>query len=145
MDVPDCPYLVITDYPLLSANANWLCMELGDNRKSRPVYGGGLSPRRSTTPNLDVSECPGIRHRLALGEIGGSDYPCFPISSDLVASNSKTDHSRFLSLSSTLSYVDGDCRSWNIILGVLVEVKKETNSSEMKHSLYVYKKFIMKT
>jgi len=87
-DTLDCTYLALSNHCLLSDNAYRLCMALGDNRKSRPVYGGGLSPRRSTTPNLDVSECPGIRPRLALREIWGSDYPSFPVRSAFVASNS---------------------------------------------------------
>lgn len=102
-------------------------MELGDNRKSRPVCGGGLSSHRSTTSNLDVSERPGISHRLAMGEIGGSDYPCFPVSNDFVASNFKTDHSGFLSPSDPFDYVVGDCHSRNTIYSVLEAIEKDAN------------------
>jgi len=130
MDSLDCTYLVISDHCLLSDDVYRLCMELGDNRNSRPACSGGLSSRRSTAPNFDVSECPGIRHRLALGEIGGSDFPYFPVGDAFAASNSKTDHSRFLSLSDSISYVVGDSHSWNTVLGMLVAIEKAANLLE---------------
>jgi len=65
--------LVRADHHLLSDAAYRLCLELADNRKSRPLCSGGLSLHRSITPNLDVSGGPGISHRLALGEIRWSD------------------------------------------------------------------------
>ena len=130
MDPPDCTDLVLSAHSLFSDNAYWLCMELGDNRKSRPVCGGGLFSRRSTAPNLDIFECLGIRHRLAMGEIRGRDYPCLPVCYDFVASNSKPAHSRFLSHSDPLSYVDGDCHSWNTVLGELVAIEKNANILE---------------
>ena len=130
MDSPDCTYLVLSDHCFLSDYVCWLCMEHGDDRRSRSVCGGGLPARRSTAPNLDVSECSGFRHRLALGEIRGHDYPCFPISNVFVASNSNTDHSRFLSLSDPISYDGGDCHSWNPVLGKFEPIEKDARPSE---------------
>lgn len=80
--------LGLSDRSLHSAYAYRLCMELGDNRCRRPAYGGGLSPHRSPTSDLHVSECPWIGHCLALGAIGRSDYNCFPAGSAFVASAS---------------------------------------------------------
>ena len=130
MDAQDCPNMELSDYCLLSYYVHRLCMVMGDNRCSRSICGGGLSPPRSTTPNLDVSGCPGIRNRLALGEIGRSNYPFFPDNSDFVASNHKANHPGFLSLSFPLFYVDGYCYSWNTVPGILVAIEKGACSLE---------------
>jgi hypothetical protein len=130
MDAPNSANLVISDHCLLSDDACWLCMELGDDRKSRSVCDGRLSRHRGTTSNLDVSECSRIRHRLALGEIGRSHYTCFRVSNAFTASNSKTCYSRFLSLRDPLSFGGGDCYSWNTILGVLVAIEKDSSLLE---------------
>jgi hypothetical protein len=129
MDALDCPSMELSDHSLCSTSARWLCVELGDHGCSRSVCGGGGSLHRSPTPDLYVSECPGIGHCLALGAAGRNDFHCLPTGSAFIASHSQSDHSRFPPFSGTLSSVDGHNHSCNSIPGVWVAIKIEQSSA----------------
>jgi hypothetical protein len=120
----------LSDHSLRSTSARWLCVELGDHGCSRSVCGGGGSLHRSPTPDLHVSECPGIGHCLALGAAGRNDFHCLPTGSAFVASHSESAHSRFPPFSGTLSSVDGHNHSCNSIPGLLVAIKIGSNPCE---------------
>ena len=118
----------LSDHGFRSIHAFGLCSALGGNRCTNPASGGVQSPHRRPTPDLYISECPGIGHCLALGAIGRNDYHCFPAGSAFVGSNS-SEHSRFPPFSGSLSCVNDNNYPWSIIPGVLVAIEKEGNSS----------------
>lgn len=106
------------NYRVYPNYAYWLRSKLGTNRYSRPAYHGGLSSyRKPNSPYFNL-KCSRLRYCLALGRIGRSDqYWLLP---DKLSGALLDDLSPTLSLSNSNSTP----HPWDIILGVLVDIKK---------------------
>jgi len=124
MDTSDCSYLVLSNYCLLSNDADRLFLELGNNWKGRSAHCGELSNNRSAPTDIYVFKYLGVRHSMALGEIWGSNNTRFSIYCADFTSNSKTYHSGFLLGSDPLHYVVSDFNSWSNVLCCWWQSKK---------------------